>query len=270
MQEFNPELEIEHIIENIRNHFGQFPPKTMAVIGISGGKDSTIAAALLARALGPDRIMGVIMPQGTQPDLDDAILAIKSLDINGMQANINSAVTSIRASIAMSHLINKRSVSHMSRNAEINTPARMRMSMLYAIAASIPDGALVINTCNASEDCIGYSTKNGDAAGDYSVLKEYLVSEILAMGRCMNEIPEKLVMKTPSDGLCGQSDEDRFGFTYNVLDNYILTGECDDTDTLNKILGMYHANTHKLRPMPACPRLFERRRFPQEEFGEVS
>lgn len=257
---FNPALEIKHIVSWIQHYFSDFPADTKAVIGISGGKDSTIAAALLAKAIGPERVMGVLLPDRkdknkSNPDLEDGIRVVDVLGINGIILDVVSDMKAGLASgLATTKMLHGDPVRTLSENAEINTPPRLRMTALYAVAASLDTNALVVNTCNASEDYVGYSTKYGDNAGDFSPLKDYTVTEILAMGRLL-DIPIDLVERTPSDGLCGKSDEERFGFTYDVLDRYIRTGICEDANTLDKITAMHNANLHKLRPMPFCKRL---------------
>lgn len=137
----------------------------------------------------------------------------------------------------------------MAREAKINMPPRIRMATLYAVAQNLPNGGRVVNTCNASEDYVGYSTKYGDAAGDFSPMSELLVHEVLQIGDVLG-LPEQLVRKTPSDGLSGMSDEDKLGFTYKMLDNYVLTGECEDAEKKARIDRLHMLNLHKLSLMP--------------------
>ncbi len=117
------------------------------------------------------------------------------------------------------------------------------------MAQSLPHGGLVANTCNRSEDYVGYSTKFGDAAGDFSPLSQFTVEEVLQLGEALG-LPDSLVHKTPSDGLSGMSDEDKLGFRYATLDRYLATGVCEDTAALEKIERLHRRNLHKLRPMP--------------------
>lgn len=228
------------IVAWIRDWFAENGPKANAVIGLSGGKDSTITAALLTEALGKDRVFGVLMPQGIQPDIDDSKLVVDVLGIASAEVNVGPAVKELLAAIP-----------NPSRDAEINTPPRIRMATLYAIAASLPNGGRVANTCNLSEDYIGYSTKYGDSAGDFAPLAGLTVQEVLAIGDTIECLPGKLVHKAPSDGLCGSTDEDRFGFTYAVLDKYIREGVCEDATIQAKIDRMHLANLHKLKVIPA-------------------
>lgn len=137
----------------------------------------------------------------------------------------------------------------MSNQTRVNLPARIRMTTLYAIAQSLPNGGRVANTCNLSEDYVGYSTKYGDAAGDFSPLSGLLVSEVKQIGYEL-PIPRDLVDKTPSDGLCGKTDEDNLGFTYAQLDAHIETGTCGVSEIDSKIETMHEHNLHKLRLMP--------------------
>ena len=242
MKEFNA-LEVrKQIVEWIRAWVAENGPKATAVIGISGGKDSTICAALLAEALGKERVFGVMMPQGVQPDIDDSIKVVEALGIRHATISVGAAVDALLADVEKAI--------EPSRDAKINTPPRMRMATLYAVAASLPEGGRVANTCNLSEDWIGYSTKYGDAAGDFSPLSDLTVQEVKAIGATMDVIPRELVYKAPSDGLCGQTDEDRFGFTYATLDRYIREGICEDTAIKEKIDRMHRLNLHKLKVIP--------------------
>ena len=249
------EKQAEYITQWNRDWFDQNGPAANAVIGISGGKDSTIAAALLVKALGPDRVIGVLMPNGIQKDINDAKRVVEFLGIKSVVVNIEGAVNALTNSLE-NHIpvTGTRLFQGLSQNSKINLPPRIRMATLYAVAQSLPNSGMVCNTCNASEDYIGYSTKYGDAAGDFAPLQSYTATEILAIGHALG-LPADLVDKTPSDGLCGVSDEDRFGFSYAVLDRFIRTGQCDDDNVKRKIIQMHNANLHKLRLIPACPRL---------------
>ena len=242
MKEFDALKVRKEIVEWIREWFAENGPKATAVIGISGGKDSTICAALLKEALGKERVFGVLMPQGVQPDIDDSIKVVESLDIPHCIINVGAAVDALLNDVKVAM--------EPSKDAAINTPPRMRMATLYAVAASLPGGGRVANTCNLSEDWIGYSTKYGDAAGDFSPLSDLTVQEVKAVGSTFEEIPKELVQKKPSDGLCGLTDEDRFGFTYATLDRYIREGICEDEAVKAKIDRMHVLNLHKLKVIP--------------------
>lgn len=238
----DPKTVKEEIVQWIRGYFELNGSDCAAVIGISGGKDSTVAAALCVEALGKDRVLGVMMPQHYQSDIADSLRVVEALGINHVTVNIGNTVDSMLAAIMPS-------VSP-STQAVVNLPARVRMATLYAVAQSLPTGGRVVNTCNRSEDFVGYSTKFGDSAGDFSPLSNMLVEEVRQIGHELN-IPADLVDKTPSDGLCGKTDEDSLGFSYETLDRYIAHGECDDTTVKAKIKRLHYANLHKLLPMPA-------------------
>lgn len=239
------------IIEWIREYFKNNGPNCSAVIGISGGKDSSVCAALLAEALGKDRVIGVLMPNGIQSDISDSEALVDFLGIPNVTVNIQAGFDGLSGAINES--LSKggiEGVSELSRDSIINLPPRLRMSTLYAIGQALPNGARVVNTCNRSEDYIGYSTKFGDAAGDFSPMSSLLVHEVIQIGELLG-LPDFLIHKTPSDGLSGMTDEDKIGFTYKCLDHYILTGECEDEAIKAKIDRMHRLNLHKLQLMPA-------------------
>ncbi|MBR6312200.1 MAG: NAD(+) synthase [Oscillospiraceae bacterium] len=222
----------------IREFFKHNGPDCNAVVGISGGKDSSTVAALCVRALGTDRVIGVLMPNGVQSDIDCARMLVDFLGIRHFTVNISGAVDSLKDSIPF----------QLSRQSEVNLPARIRMAALYAVSQT-NDGR-VANTCNLSEDWVGYATRYGDGAGDFSPLSRLTVREVRAVARELG-LPEKLIEKTPTDGLSGKTDEENLGFTYDELDRYIRTGVIDDPETKRKIDGLHEANVFKLRPMPA-------------------
>lgn len=247
----NPEQTKEALIQWIQQYFEVNGPKCSAVVGISGGKDSTIVAALCKEALGADRVVGVLMPNDIQSDIDDAKAVVAHLGIPHIIVNIGSAYRALTSAIVNAEgftaVTGRRD---LSSDAAINTPPRLRMATLYGVGQNLPNGARVANTCNGSEDYVGYSTKFGDAAGDFSPLANLVVEEVRQIGRLL-DIPQYLVDKTPSDGLSGQSDEAKLGFTYAVLDRYIRTGDIDDETTKQKIDHLQRINRHKLELMPA-------------------
>ncbi len=237
----NPKETKNAIIEWIREYFKTNGANFSAVIGISGGKDSTIVAALCKEALGADKVIGVLMPDGVQADIQDSIDIVKHLGIKHYTVDISACTSALKNTLSKDF--------ELSKNTLINLPPRIRMTTLYAIAQSIEGGAFVVNTCNASEDYVGYSTKFGDSAGDFSPLTNLLVHEVRQIGELL-DIPLKFVQKTPSDGLSGMSDEEKLGFTYEELDNYILTGICVSEEVKNKIDRLHKMNLHKINPMP--------------------
>ena len=239
------------IVQWIRDYFEENGKGCKAVIGISGGKDSSIAAALCAEALGKDRVVGVLMPNGVQSDISDSRKLVEFLGIPYVELNIGDAFQAMKAMLTGSKdLLALSGTDGITRDTEINLPPRLRMSTLYAVGQMLPGGARVVNTCNASEDYVGYSTKYGDAAGDFSPLSHLLVHEVRQIGDVLG-LPQDLVHKTPSDGLSGQDDEQKLGFTYAMLDKYVLTGVCEDEAIKNKIDRLHRINLHKLRLMPA-------------------
>lgn len=239
---FDAKKEIVGIEKWIRDWFDQNGPKASAVIGISGGKDSTIIAKLLVDAIGKDRVVGVMMPNGIQGDISDSQRVIELLGIKNYTINIADAFNG---------LLDK--LDNPSEDTKINIAPRLRMTTLYAIAQSLPNGGRVCNTCNMSEDYVGYSTKYGDSAGDFSPCANYLVTEMLQIGDALG-LPADLIHKTPSDGLCGQTDEDKLGFTYAELDKYIMTGKIDNPAKKENIDRRHRLNLHKLQLMPSYVR----------------
>lgn len=211
-----------------------------AVIGISGGKDSSIVAGLCAEALGKERVIGVLMPNGEQKDIDCAKLLVKSLDIPYYICNIKDATDGVLRSMESAGV-------EASRQTKINLPPRIRMSMLYAISQS--QNGRVANTCNLSEDYVGYATRYGDGAGDFSPLGGLTVQEVKAIGREL-PLPKELVDKVPSDGLTDRTDEDNLGFTYAELDRYIREGVCENEAVKAKIDRLHALNEFKLKPIP--------------------
>ncbi len=226
-------------IEWIRNFFEENGKGCNAVLGISGGKDSSVVAALCAEALGKDRVIGVLMPNGQQADINDSYKLVNHLGIKYYVVNIADAYNGLKNAFPDDL--------EMSNQTIINMAPRIRMTTVYAISQSC--NGRVANTCNLSEDWVGYSTRYGDAAGDFSPLCCLTVGEVIEVGRALR-LPEDLIVKTPSDGLCGKTDEDNLGFTYAVLDRYIRTGEIDDPATKELIDRKHRNNVFKLRVMP--------------------
>lgn len=234
----DPVEEIQHIVNEIKRYFVENGNKdTKAVIGISGGKDSTIAAALLVRALGKDRVVGVLMPNRTQNDIDDSLRICEILGISHYSFNIGYAYD------AMMNAFNYDLALPATEQVTTNVPPRLRMTALYMVAAAI--GGRVINTGNASELYIGYTTKYGDLAGDFAILKDYYVREVIEIGENLDEIPSDLIHKAPGDGLTGKTDEDQTGISYDVLDAYLLDEVVPDYETLRNIQERHKRNMHK-------------------------
>lgn len=234
---------VTKIIDWIKEYFIKNGPECKAVIGISGGKDSTVAAALLCKALGPNRVIAVQMPQGFQYDIDVSNEVIDYLEITEhYNINIGSACQEIFLSLPNDIRIQPQVTS--------NVPARIRMNILYAIAAS--RHGRVVNTCNRSEDYVGYSTKFGDAAGDFSILSNYTATEVKEIGIELG-LPKNFIEKPPEDGLSGLTDEENLGFSYDVLDNFLLNGITPPYEIYKNIEQRHKRNLHKISPMPTCP-----------------
>lgn len=224
----------------IRNFFETSGKDCNAVVGISGGKDSSVVAALCVEALGKDRVIGVLMPCGEQHDIDCAYALVNHLGIKHYVVNVKAAVDGIRSALPAELEISRQSIT--------NIPPRIRMTTLYAVSQSC--NGRVANTCNLSEDWVGYSTRYGDSVGDFSPLSHLTVTEVKIIGHLLG-LPSFLVEKTPIDGLCGKTDEENLGFTYAELDRYIRTGEIDDADKKALIDAKHKANLFKLELMPS-------------------
>ena len=226
-------------VEWIRNFFENNGKDCNAVVGISGGKDSSVAAALCVEALGKDRVIGVLMPQGEQHDIDKAYMLVNHLGIKHYEVNVKNAVDGILNSLPKDLAITPQTVQ--------NIPPRIRMSTLYAVSQSC--NGRVCNTCNLSEDWVGYSTRYGDSVGDFSPMSNLTVTEVKQIGHLLG-LPAELVEKVPIDGLCGKTDEENLGFTYAELDVYIRTGKIENEATKELIDRRHKANLFKLQLMP--------------------
>ena len=236
------------IVQWIKNWFDENGNNCNAVIGISGGKDSSVVAALCVEALGKDRVIGVLMPNGTQNDIGYAYDLCAHLGIQYMLTNIQYAVDGVFEAIELNKLNpNSLHVQKISEQTRINLPPRIRMATLYAVSQSI--NGRVACTDNLSESYIGYSTRWGDSVGDFSPIRDLTATEVKAIGYALG-LPKELVDKTPADGLCDKTDEDNFGFTYDVLDKYIRTGQIENVDIQKRIDAMHQRNIFKLKQIP--------------------
>lgn len=233
----------EDVVAWIRAWFEANGKGCNAIVGISGGKDSSVVAALCVEALGRERVIGVLMPNGNQHDIDMSQLLVKHLGIENYTINIHDGYEGLLASV-------KRELGEVSRDTTINLAPRIRMATLYAVAQS--RNGRVANTCNLSEDWVGYSTRYGDNAGDFSPLSMLCVCEVRALGRELG-LPAVLVDKVPIDGLCGQTDEEKLGFTYDTLDAYIRDGVVPEQEIKARIDRLYAINRFKVRYMDVFP-----------------
>lgn len=231
---FNPEKAANRCVEWIRRWFDENGKGCSAVLGISGGKDSSVAAALCAKALGAERVIGVLMPQGEQFDIDYSHELCEILGIRKIEVNIGDTVAALRAALPFEPSV----------QTVTNIPPRIRMAVLYAVSQT--HNGRVANTCNLSEDWVGYATRYGDGAGDFGPISHFTVQEVKAIGRYLG-LPEKFVEKPPLDGLCGKTDEDNLGFTYAELDAYIREGIEPKAEIKEKIDRLHRINQFKLR-----------------------
>lgn len=190
---------------------------TNAVVGISGGKDSATVAALCVAAYGKEHVYGVLMPDGDQSDIDYAKDLCVALDMPHEVINIQGMTKAFYEALEGCSFYDA-----VSRQTRLNLPPRVRMTLLYAVAQSLD--AVAVNTSNLSEDWVGYATIYGDTAGAFSPLAMLTTDEVIQLGRALG-LDERFVVKPPSDGLTGKTDEDVLGFTYATLNTYIRTGE---------------------------------------------
>ncbi|MBP5177275.1 MAG: NAD(+) synthase, partial [Clostridia bacterium] len=212
MARFDVKKATEACVAWVRDWFDENGKGCNAVVGVSGGKDSSVTAAILVAALGKDRVIGVLMPDGEQSDISYSHLLCKHLGIKNHTVNIGGATRAV---------MDATGDIEATYQAKVNLPPRVRMATLYYVSQSL--NGRVANTCNLSEDYVGYSTRYGDSVGDFAPLCNFTVTEVRAIGAYLG-LPKELIDKTPSDGLCGKTDEDNLGFSYAELDAYIREG----------------------------------------------
>lgn len=244
---FDAKTESIRVINFIRDYMDKNGPNSPIVIGVSGGKDSAAAAAASVAAVGTNRVIGVMLPNGIQSDLGDAIGCCNFLKIPHMEINIGPLVKETYNAMRYSRFKDLHEINSVVKT---NHPARLRMSVLYMIANQI--GGRVCNTCNMSETYVGYDTKWGDQCGDFSPFQNYTASEVIEIGIALG-VPEKAMCKAPADGMCGQTDEERWGFTYVMLDKYLRGGELNK-EAVTQIEKMHRMAMHKLTiSIPSTP-----------------
>ena len=250
MSNFDVKKVTNDCVQWIKDFFEKNGKDCMAVVGISGGKDSSVVAALCVEALGKDRVIGVLMPNGHQSDITDAYKLCKLLNIKSIEVNIKETVDSVYDAIRYGVYDDTRQgfdELNISVQSRINLPPRIRMATLYAISQSV--NGRVANTCNLSETLLSWETRWGDAVGDFAPISDLTVEEVKAIGYELG-LPNELIEKIPSDGLCGSTDEDALGFKYSVMDRYIRTGEIDDKDIKKKIDNRVEKYRFKRMPIP--------------------
>lgn len=236
---FDAKNEAARVVAFIRDYMDKNGQAAPIIVGISGGKDSAAVAAASVAAVGPDRVFGVLMPAGIQNDIKDAEDCCRFLNIRHMTFNIGPLIKeSYDRMKGSSKYMDFKKISPI---VGYNHPARLRTAILYMIANQV--GGRVANTSNLSETYVGYDTKWGDQCGDFSPFFNYTASEIIEIGIALG-MPEKAMRKAPHDGMCGQTDEDRWGFTYADLDSYLRGGELND-DMVEKIERMHRRAAHK-------------------------
>ena len=245
---FDAERVKNEIVEWIRKWFQENGPGCNAVIGISGGKDSSVAAALCVEALGKDRVYGIRMPNGIQYDIADAKRVCEHLGIHSFDCDISKAYKAICDEIGWAiYAMSNMKVTEPSEQTKINLPPRIRMATLYAVSQSL--NGRVVCTDNFSESWVGYSTRWGDNVGDFAPLADLTSDEVIAVGEACG-LPDWAIHKTPADGLTGKSDEDNFGFTYATLNKYLRTGYCYEPGALEKISTLHRRNVFKTELIP--------------------
>lgn len=235
IENFNAEKVRDELVNWIKVWFDKNGPTSKAVIGVSGGKDSTIVAGLCVRALGKDRVIGVLMPNGGQKDIDDSHRVCEALGIKNITIDIQNGYRGIADEVEDKVMYDLGlGIMGLSEQTKINLAPRLRMTTLYAVSQTI--GGRVVNTSNLSEKMTGYFTRWGDECGDLKPLINLTKTEVVEIGKTLSEIPIDLIVKAPSDGLTGKTDEDKIGFTYENLDKFIRGYSLDlPNDVIEKI-----------------------------------
>ncbi len=239
MYDFDAKAQLPGLLDWMRARMADCRGKT-AVVGVSGGKDSSVVTALCCEAFGKENVVGVLMPDGVQPDIDYSNGLVDHLGIRHYTVNIHAAVRGVLDEMERLGLT-------PSRQTTVNLPSRVRMSTLYAVAQSVESG-VVLNTSNLSEDWVGYCTIYGDSAGAFSPLGMYTTEEVIALGAALG-LPERFLVKPPSDGLTGLTDEDNLGFTYHAVNEYIRSGVCDPA-IREQIDAKHRASRFKFETLP--------------------
>lgn len=241
---FDPVYARDRLVAEIR-YYAKRQGFSKVVIGISGGKDSTVTAALCVRALGKENVIGVMLPDGEQVDIEDSFAVCNALEIQSCVVNIGMMHKQLFYALEENNLDPDSFNVPESKESDINVAPRLRMTVLRYITQSL--GARLAGTGNLSESTVGYCTKDGDTSCDFSVLGGLTSVEVVQVGLTMEELPKALVLKTPSDGLCGMSDEEKLGVSYEDIHHFIRRDQEIDDETFRKIALMRDQSVHKRR-----------------------
>ena len=245
---FDPVQARERLVKKISDYV-RGAGMSRVVLGISGGKDSTVAAARCARALGVENVYGIMMPDGIQKDIADSRKLCRALGIHSRIVNINEVHNALLKAVdaASNGEIDDFPVA-FSEESNVNVGPRLRMTTLRYVGQAI--GAFLCGTGNLSEATVGYCTKDGDTSCDFNPLGTLTSVEVVQMGLTMDELPRELVEKTPDDGLSGVPDEVKLGLTYRQIHDYLRHGTCGDSEVDEKIARREKNNMHKRRMPP--------------------
>ena len=239
---FNAEAARDNLVRGVaklaeEQHFSK------VVLGISGGKDSTVCAAVCARALGKENVYGVMLPDGEQKDISDSISVCKALGIRCKTVNIGKMHKALHEALCFDEAAEGEFPVPFVKESDINVGPRLRMTTLRYIAQAL--GARLVGTGNLSESTVGYCTKDGDTSCDFALLLALTSVEVVKVGLTMPELPRYLVEKTPTDGLSGMSDEEKMGISYQDIHAYIRFGTCGNAETDAKIRAKEAGSAHK-------------------------
>jgi len=244
---FNAEIARDNLVKGVAE-LAKSQRFSKVVIGISGGKDSTVCAAICARALGKENVYGVMMPDGEQIDIADSIEVCNVLGINKKTVNIGKMHEALLNGLRFEDTASGEFPVSFDKESNVNVGPRLRMTTLRYIAQYL--GARLVGTGNLSESTVGYCTKDGDTSCDFALLLDLTSIEVVKVGLTMPELPRHLVQKTPTDGLSGMSDEEKLGISYQSIHDYIRFGTSGDAETDAKIRAKEAGSAHKRNKPP--------------------
>ena len=244
-------MKLEQYLKHIETFLNDYLEKTHCakyILGISGGVDSSLCAALARNAVGKERLKCLVLPiSSLEADALDAIRLAKELDLDYQVIDATSVFNEYIKSFKQVNL-------ELDRSTLGNLKARMRMSILYAIAQN--ENGLVIGTDNADERYVGYFTKYGDGACDVLPIAHLVKSEVVEAARLLG-VSEHLATRVPSAGLYeGQTDEIEMGVKYVDLDAYVLGKEINE-EAQKRIAYLHKISEHKRKEIP-MPIAFKR------------